>query len=278
MAANDWSNTTQILLTGGTGTQISFGDIRTAIGNTNAPISASEMYRQTDLDAPYQFASLPTSSGAPHKPYLLDSTENVGVPTSGQLSPDDIRNVIKDYVIEQQPNTEEEYFDAGTLSSPTTSANVNWNSNLNKNITKYLRIRGRMISNSTSTPALSIGSSSSSNLNLYVHNTPSGDGIFGSGGAKQQAGGNAINITNPGAPSSRVVFVECEGGDARIWAGGGGGSDGVDGVDGVNGSANTSPGSDGVDGVDGSDGSPGSPGSNGSPGNCLLYTSPSPRD
>ena len=56
MAANDWSNTTQLLLTGSSGTQISFGDVRAAVGDTSKPISASEMWRQTDLDAPYQFA------------------------------------------------------------------------------------------------------------------------------------------------------------------------------------------------------------------------------
>ena len=87
MAANDWSNTTQLLLTGSSGTQISFGDVRAAVGDTSKPISASEMWRQTDLDAPYQFATLPTSSGTPHVPYVLDSTENVGVPTSGAISP-----------------------------------------------------------------------------------------------------------------------------------------------------------------------------------------------
>ena len=280
MAANDWSNTTQLLLTGSTGTQISFGDIRTAVGDTSKPISASELYRQTDLDAPYQFASLPTSSGTPHVPYVLDSTENVGVPTSGAISPDDIRSIIKEYTIEQDPNKQEDRFDVGTLTGPDTpTASVNWNSNLNKNITKYLKIRGRVISPTVATPAVSIASSSSSNLNIYVNNSPSGDGIMAAGGTKGissgQPGGNAISIANPSAPASRVVYVECEGAASKIWAGGGGGSDGVDGVDGVNGSAWTgngvdgsdgSPGSPGSDGSDGTPGSPGSSGGNGSPG------------
>ena len=40
MAANNWSKTTQQLLTGTPGTQISFGEIRAAIGDTSKSISA----------------------------------------------------------------------------------------------------------------------------------------------------------------------------------------------------------------------------------------------
>ena len=98
MASNDWSKKTQELLTGTPGTQISFGEIRSSIGDTNSPLSASELYRVTDLDAPYDYqqGGYPSSSGQPHLPYVLDATENVGVPTSGNISPDDIRNVIKE--------------------------------------------------------------------------------------------------------------------------------------------------------------------------------------
>ena len=42
MAANNWSKTTQQLLPGTPGTQISFGEIRAAIGDTSKSISASE--------------------------------------------------------------------------------------------------------------------------------------------------------------------------------------------------------------------------------------------
>ena len=140
MAANNWSKTTQQLLTGTPGTQISFGDIRAAIGDTSKSISAAELHRQTDLDAPYDFSQgkYPSSSGSAHLPYVLDATENVGVPTSGAITPQDIRGVIKEYVIEQDVLTEEENFNVTTLSSPTTpSVNTDWNSNLNKNISKY---------------------------------------------------------------------------------------------------------------------------------------------
>ena len=131
MAANNWSKTTQQLLTGTPGTQISFGEIRAAIGDTSKSISASELHRQTDLDAPYDFSQgkYPSSS-TPHLPYVLDATENVGVPTSGAITPQDIRGVIKEYVIEQDTLTEEENFNVTTLSSPTTpSINADWNSN-----------------------------------------------------------------------------------------------------------------------------------------------------
>ena len=235
MAAPDWSNTTQRLLQTSNipnNTEISFGQIRAAIGDTTKSIGASEWHRITDLDAPYNFGqnNFPTTS-TPHLPYILDATENVGVPTSGAISPQNVKDVIKEYVIEQDPNKQEEEFDVGTLTGPNTpTASVNWNSNLNKNISKYLKIRGRVISDDVSKPAVSIASSASSNLNIYVNNAPAGDGIMACGGAKGissgQPGGHAISITNPSAPATRVVYVECEGNESKIWAGGGGGYDG----------------------------------------------------
>ena len=271
MAAPDWSNTTQKLLKTANipnNTEISFGQIRAAIGDTTKSIGASEWHRITDLDAPYNFPSVPTTS-TPHLPYILDATENAGIPTSGAISPNQIKDVVKEYVIEQDPNKQEEEFDVGTLTGPDTpTAGVNWNSNLNKNITKYLKIRGRVISDDVSKPAVSIASSASSNLNIYVNNSPAGDGVMACGGAKGvssgQPGGHAISITNPSAPATRVVYVECEGNESKIWAGGGGGYDGVDGVDGVSGSNWTG---NGTDGVDGNSGNSGSPGNNGNPGN-----------
>ena len=276
MAAPDWSNTTQELLKTSqypNNTEYSFGTIRAAIGDTSKPISASELYRVTDIDAPYNYPAHPTAS-TPHLPYILDAVENVGVPTSGAISPQDVKNIIKEYVIEQDPNATEVQFDAGTLvGSGYTVSNVNWGNNLNRNITKYLKIRGRVVSPDTSIPAVSIASSASSNLNLFVNNSPAGMGIMAAGGVKGSGsgtdGGHAISITNPSAPASRVVFVECEGTTSKIWAGGGGGFDGIDGVDGVDGSNNVSPGQAGVDGqpgVDGQAGTPGTPGLSGQDG------------
>ena len=276
MAAPDWSNTTQQLLKTSqypNNTEYSFGTIRAAIGDTSKPISASELYRVTDIDAPYNYPAHPTAS-TPHLPYILDAVENVGVPTSGAISPQDVKNIIKEYVIEQDPNATEVQFDAGTLvGSGYTVSNVNWGNNLNRNITKYLKIRGRVVSPDTSVPAVSIASSASSNLNLFVNNSPAGMGIMAAGGVKGSGsgtdGGHAISITNPSAPASRVVFVECEGTTSKIWAGGGGGFDGIDGGDGVDGSNNVSPGQAGVDGqpgTDGQDGQPGTPGNAGSDG------------
>ena len=273
MAAPDWSNTTQKLLKTANipnNSEISFGSIRAAIGKTDSSIGASEWHRVTDLDAPYDYSSVPTTSTT-HLPYILDATENAHIPTSGAISPNDIKDVIKEYVLEQDPTKSETQFDAGTLTGPTTpTAGVNWNSNLNKNITKYLKVKGRVISPAVATPAISIGSSSSSNLNIYVNNSPAGMGIMGAGGAKGvssgQPGGHAISISNPSAPASRVVYVECEGNASKIWGGGGGGYDGVDGVDGSDGNAPTNDGSDGSDGSPGGSGSSGSPGGGGSSG------------
>ena len=110
MAAPDWSNTTQRLLKTSqypNNTEYSFGTIRAAIGDTSKSISASEMFRVTDIDAPYNFPAHPTSS-TPHLPYILDAVENVGVPTSGAISPQDVKDIIKEYCIEQDPNATEQ--------------------------------------------------------------------------------------------------------------------------------------------------------------------------
>ena len=277
MASNDWSKKTEELLTGAPGTQISFGDIRTSLGNTTASLSARELYRITDLDAPYDFSQgkYPTSTGQAHLPYVLDATENAGIPTSGAITPNDIRDVIKEYVIEQDANTEEENFNVTSLSSPSTpSIAVDWNSNLNKNISKYLKIKGRIVSSTVGTPAV-IANQASSNLNIYVNNAPPSYGVYSAGGAISQPGGHAISVSNPGAPAIRKVFVECEGPDARIYAGGGGGAPGSPGFDGVDGNTATtgvpgtpgSPRGKGSDGTDGARGASGQPGGYGTPGN-----------
>ena len=259
MAYGDWSETTQKLLTGTPGTQISYGEIRAAIGNTTASISAREMHRVTDLDAPYDFqqGKYPSSTGAAHLPYVLDATENVGIGTSGALSPQDLRGVIKEYIIEQDSTSEEENFNVASLSSPSTvSIAASWNNNFNKNVTKYLRIKGRMISQDPTSPAV-VTDAATSNLNIYVNNSSPSYGVYAAGGALGgQPGGHAIDIENPGAPAIRKVFVECEGSDSRIYAGGGGGVTGIDGFQGANGSGAST----------GTPGSPGSPGSGGSGG------------
>ena len=184
------------------------------------------------------------------------------------LYPQDLRGVIKEYIIEQNQNAEEENFAVDTLSSPSTvSIAASWNNNFNKNVTKYLRI-GRMISQDPSSPAVKT-TSATSNLNIYVNNSSPSYGVYAAGGALGgQPGGHAVGVSNPGAPAIRKVFVECEGSDSRIYAGGGGGVTGIDGVDGNNGSgASTgSPGSPGGSGSPGGNGSPGSSGGNGSPG------------
>ena len=119
MAYGDWSTKTQQLLTGTPGTQISFGDVRAAVGDTSASISASEMHRVTDLDAPYDFnTGKYATSSSPHLPYVLDATENVGVGTTGAITPQDLRGIIDEYVIEQAANSEEENFSVTDLNSP----------------------------------------------------------------------------------------------------------------------------------------------------------------
>ena len=185
MAYGDWSTKTQQLLTGTPGTQISYGEIRAAVGNPSASISASELHRVTDLDAPYDFnqGKYATSTGSPHLPYVLDAVENVGVGTTGAITPQDLRGIIDEYVIEQAPNSEEENFNVTDLSSPSTpSVDATWGGNLNRNISKYLRLKGRVISTSVATPAV-IADDASSNLNIYVNNSPPSYGVYSAGGA-----------------------------------------------------------------------------------------------
>ena len=117
MPASDWSNTTQKLLKTSnipSGTEISWGQIRAAIGDTSKSIGASEWHRVTDLDAPYNFPANPTTS-TPHLPYILDATENAHIPTGGQISPNDVKDVIKEYKIEQDPAGQDEQLDACLL-------------------------------------------------------------------------------------------------------------------------------------------------------------------
>ena len=79
MPYSDWSNTTQNLLTGPANAEISFGQIRAAIGDTTAPISARELHRVTDLDAPYDYTTgkYPSSS-QPHLPKCFGSISTQG--------------------------------------------------------------------------------------------------------------------------------------------------------------------------------------------------------
>ena len=77
-----------------------------------------------------------------HTYHVLDASENVGVKTTGALSPQDLRGVIKEYIIEQNQNAEEENFAVDTLSSPSTvSIAASWNNNFNKNVTSILELR-----------------------------------------------------------------------------------------------------------------------------------------
>ena len=138
--------------------------------------------------------------------------------------------MIKEYIIEQDSTSEEENFNVASLSSPSTvSIAASWNNNFNKNVTKYLRIKGRMISQDPTSPAV-VTDAATSNLNIYVNNSSPSYGVYAAGGALGgQPGGHAIDVENPGAPAIRKVFVECEGSDSRIYAGGGGGVTGIDG-------------------------------------------------
>ena len=184
---------------------ISFSSLRTNFKKSDSgSISASELRRNT------------TTSNT--NPIVPDATENSSVSTNSNLALSQFRNTIKYYYITQ---TEIDLnFNIGTQS---------WNSNLTKNIRKWLYIDGTCGSNSVSSSA-STFATTSYNLTIEV----SGN-IYGAGGdggtlytISGTNGGTALSITNPSGSNLVVNILST----ANIYGGGGGGERGKVGADG----------------------------------------------
>jgi hypothetical protein len=187
---------------------ISFSSLRSNFKEAGSgSISASELRRNT------------TTSNT--NPVVPDATENASVSTASNLALSQFRNTIKYYYITQTGTDTNFDIDAQT-----------WNSNLNKNIRKWMYIQGTIGSSSTGSSAADFNSTTY-NLTIDVSG-----GIYGAGGASGTSatisggnGGNALSITNSSG-SNLVVNVQSS---ANIYGGGGGGEKGVNGSNGSGG-------------------------------------------
>jgi hypothetical protein len=151
---------------------ISFSSLRNTFKEvTSGSISASELLRNTLL----------TNTS----PIVPDATENASVSSSSDLKLSQFRNTIKYYYITQTGT--DTNFGIDTQS---------WNSNLNKNIRKWMYINGTCGSNSTSTAAANL---SQSTCNLTIDTSGS---IYGAGGA----GGTSSSISGSSGGAALLVL------------------------------------------------------------------------
>ena len=176
-----------------------------------APISMSELKRDTT----------PTSAN----PIVPDATENSAIGSVSDVALSQFRNSIKFYYITQTGS--DIYFDIDAL---------NWNSNLDKTITKTIFIDGDIGSDNALSPAASFEQSPAYNLLFDVTGTIKG--APGLGGGKPgnvsisgQTGGTALSIISTGGENLTVLVRS----SARIYGGGGGGEKGATGAQGATG-------------------------------------------
>jgi len=175
-----------------------------------AEIKVSELKRITS-----------TSNTNPNVP---DATENANISTSSNWKTSQFRNSIKYFYITQSGT--DVNFDIDAQS---------WNSNLNKNVRKFLFVDGTCGSNSFSSPAAQLNATA---FNLTVDTYGSILGAGGRGGGTSgapaisgEAGGDALEMTSSSG-SNNIVLLRNVG---RIYGGGGGGEKGKTGDNGANG-------------------------------------------
>jgi hypothetical protein len=178
------------------------------------PIKASELRRITS-----------TSDTSPVVP---DATENANITTSSNWKTSQFRNSIKYYYITQSGT------DDNTSSPSSPGFNIgtqSWNSNLNKNVRKYMYLNGTMGSSNVSQYAAYL-QAETYNLRVNV-----AGGIYGAGGSNGTSGnisggngGPALYVQSTGSE----VVVEVSG-SANIYGGGGGGEKGRTGNTGATG-------------------------------------------
>ena len=176
-----------------------------------APISMSELKRDTNPQSP--------------NPIVPDATENSAIGSVSDVALSQFRNSIKFYYITQTGS--DIYFDIDAL---------NWNSNLDKTITKTIFIDGDIGSDNALSPAASFEQSPAYNLLFDVTGTIKG--APGLGGGKPgnvsisgQTGGTALSIISTGGENLTVLVRS----SARIYGGGGGGEKGATGAQGATG-------------------------------------------
>lgn len=176
------------------------------------PLRASELRRIT------------TASNT--TPTVPDATENANISTLNNLSISQFRNSIKYYFITQTGT------DATSSGVPGFNIGTqSWNSNLNKNIRKYMYLNGTIGSTTTSQYAAFL-QAETHNLQITVSG-----GVYGAGGSAGTSGnvsggngGPAMYVQSTGSQ----VIVNVNGG-CNIYGGGGGGEKGSTGSSGSNG-------------------------------------------
>lgn len=158
-------------------------------------------------------------------PTVPDATENANISTSSNWKTSQFRNSIKYYYITQSGT--DVNFDIDAQS---------WNSNLNKNVRKFLFVDGTCGSNTSSSPAAQLSATA---FNLTVDTYGSILGASGRGGGtgsgapeiSGQQGGDALEMTSSSG-ANNIVLIRT---GARIYGGGGGGEKGTTGADGTSG-------------------------------------------
>ena len=179
-------------------------------------ISASELLRDID-----------TTEQSPIVPDCKENRESgplsSGISASNDWKVSQFRNSIKYYYVTLPSSDEVTNFDIDAQS---------WNTNLDKNINKFMFIDGTCGSSSVSSPAASFNATTH-NLTVDVYGDILGCGGRGGGTTDAPAidgedGGDALSMTSSGG-NNIVVLVRS---GSRIYGGGGGGEKGNKGANG----------------------------------------------
>lgn len=157
-------------------------------------------------------------------PIVPDSTENANISTLNDWKLSQFRGSIKYYYITQSGT--DINFDIDAQS---------WNTNLNKNVRKFLFVDGTCGSNVASSSAADFNATAY-NLTIDVYGNiyacgGRGGGISGAPDPSGENGGTALTMASSGG-NNIVVFVR---NGARIYGGGGGGERGQNGSTGTGG-------------------------------------------
>ena len=185
----------------------------------NGSISASELLRDID-----------TTEQSPIVPDCKENRESGplsnGISASSNWKVSQFRNSIKYYYVTLPSSDEVANFDIDAQS---------WNTNLDKNINKFMFIDGTCGSSSVSSPAAAF-SATAHNLTVDVYGDILGCGGRGGGTSGAPAidgedGGDALSMASSGG-NNIVVLVR---NGSRIYGGGGGGEKGKKGANGSSG-------------------------------------------
>ena len=177
------------------------------------PVRFSEFYRNTDVDTNHPDLVVP------------DATENSSIPTSDRIEASEFRGSIKEYVVTQSGNDSQYQIN----SAPT------WNSNLDKNVFKRMRITGNCTAPSTGNMG-AIFNTLAYNLRIQVDGGTI-DGFGGAGATGNDCtqrngsnGGIALYVRNTSTRTANPSRTEVETlNSGTIRGGGGGGASGSQG-------------------------------------------------